>query len=274
CEEMGFHALLAVGKGSKNADPCMVEIHYKHPEAKTKLGFVGKGVTFDTGGVSLKPGDNMNLMKYDMGGAAAVYGAIHAIAELNLPVEIHGICALTENCVDGDAIKPGDIIDSYAGKSIEVLNTDAEGRLILADALSYLIKTYHPDKIVDLATLTGNCIAALGHVAAGLMSKNDDLVKEIETASKIANEKVWRMPLWDDYKDQMNSDIADIKNLATSNYAGSITAAKFLEEFTENHTAWAHLDIAGVSFKPSEYSTLTSASGYGVDLLVEWAKMQ
>jgi leucyl aminopeptidase len=272
CRQEGFHALLAVGQGSSLEPVRMVRMHYKPKNTRSKIALVGKGVTFDTGGISLKPGDNMNYMKSDMGGAAAVYGALCMAASHNLNVEIIGICPLTENCIDGTAIKPGDVISSYLGKTIEVINTDAEGRLILADALAYVIKNDQPDHVIDLATLTGNCIAALGYHASALMSKNDELIKKIEQAAEISQEKVWRMPLWDDYTDMMKSDIADIKNLSSAPIAGAITAAKFLEAFTLEHASWAHLDIAGMAFGDSEYGSMKSATAYGVSLIYQFLK--
>ncbi len=270
CVDLGLKALVAVGKGSVENPPIFVLMEYSHPEASKTIGLIGKGVTFDTGGVSLKPGDNMNYMKCDMGGAAAVVGAIEMAAKLKLMINIVAAVPLTENCIDSLAIKPGDVIGSYSGKTIEVINTDAEGRLILADALSYVKKNYNPDILIDLATLTGNCIQSLGYAAAALLSNNDDLANAILASGQKTGEKTWRMPLWDDYKDMMKSDVADIKNLSSAPVAGAITAAKFLEEFIDGHTSWAHLDIAGVAFGDSEYSSMKSATGYGVQLLVDF----
>jgi leucyl aminopeptidase len=212
----------------------------------------------------------MNYMKSDMGGAAAVCGTIELAAKLKLKVNIVAAVPLTENCIDGKAIKPGDVIGSYLGKTIEVINTDAEGRLILADALAYVKKNYQPDILVDLATLTGNCIQSLGYAAAALLSNNDELAESLSKSGFETGEKVWRMPLWDDYKDMMKSDVADIKNLSSAPLAGAITAAKFLEEFIDGHTTWAHLDIAGVAFGDSEYGSMKSSTGYGVKLLTNW----
>lgn len=270
CEELGLKALLAVSKGSVENPARFVIMQYSHTEAIKKVGLIGKGVTFDTGGVSLKPGDNMNYMKSDMGGAAAVIGTLDMAAKLGLKVNIVGAVALTENCIDSLAIKPGDVIGSYLGKTIEVINTDAEGRLILADALAYVKKNHQPDALIDLATLTGNCIQALGYAAAALLSNNDELAQSLINSGQTTGEKVWRMPLWDDYKDMMKSDVADIKNLSSAPIAGAITAAKFLEEFIDGHTQWAHLDIAGVAFGDSEYGSMKSSTGYGVKLLVDW----
>ena len=270
CLELGLHALLAVGKGSVENPARFVIMEYSNPEATKKVGLIGKGVTFDTGGVSLKPGDNMNYMKSDMGGAAAVIGTIDMAAKLGLKVNIVGAIALTENCIDSLAIKPGDVINSYLGKTIEVINTDAEGRLVLADALAFVKKVHNPEVMIDLATLTGNCIQALGYAAAALLSNNDALADSLINSGQKTGEKVWRMPLWDDYKDMMKSDVADIKNLSSAPIAGAITAAKFLEEFIDGHANWAHLDIAGVAFGDSEYGSMKSSTGYGVKLLVDW----
>jgi len=270
CEELGMHALLGVGRGSRENPPVFCILKYSHPEAVKTIGLVGKGVTFDTGGVSLKPGDNMNYMKSDMGGAAAVAGTIEMAAKLKLPVNLIGAIPITENCIDSYAIKPGDVIGSYSGKTIEVINTDAEGRLILADALSYITDHFKTDVLIDLATLTGNAIMSLGYKAAALISPDDDLAAALFASGLSTGEKVWRMPHWDDYKDALKSDIADLKNLAGSPIGGAINAAKFLEEFTREHPAWAHLDIAGTAFADSEFGSMKSATGYGVRLLVDY----
>jgi leucyl aminopeptidase len=266
---LGMHALLAVNRGSEQPAVCVVS-HYKHPEAKKKVVLVGKGVIFDTGGISIKDSKNMHYMKSDMAGAAAVLGTVEACARLKLKVDVMAIAPATDNSIDGLAIKPGDVISSYAGKTIEVLDTDAEGRLILADALAYGIREYKPDVIIDLATLTGSIVAALGPQAAGLFSKNNELATALEQAGTSTGERVWRMPMFDEYHDDMQSDIADIKNLSEKPYAGSITAAKFLEVFTDDHPAWAHLDIAGMGFQPNGFGKGYCATGYGVRLLVEW----
>ena len=274
CLNEGFHALLAVGKGSTDAPVRMVLMEYKPEGFSTpkKIGFVGKGVTFDTGGVSLKPGDGMEHMKSDMGGCAAVIGAMETISSLKLPVHVFGMVALTENCVDGTAIKPGDVINSYSGKTIEVINTDAEGRLILADALHYMAKNIQPEVMVDLATLTGSCIRSLGYVAAGLMTQNDKLAMQLYDLGLRTGEKLWRLPLWDVYASEMDSEVADIKNLSAKPLAGATTAGKFLEFFTDKHACWAHLDIAGTAFGANPFSKSYAASGYGVRLLTALAE--
>ena len=266
---LGMHAILAVNRGSEQPAVCIVS-HYRHPEAQKKLAIIGKGVIFDTGGISIKDSKNMHYMKSDMAGAAAALGTIEACARLKLKADVMAITPMTDNSIDGLSIKPGDVIGSFAGKTIEVLDTDAEGRLVLADALAYAIKEYSPDVMVDMATLTGSIVAALGPQAAGLFSKNDDLVSALEAAGNSTGERVWRMPMYDEYHDDMQSDIADIKNLSEKPYAGSITAAKFLEYFTSEHPSWAHLDIAGMGFQPNGYGKGYCATGYGVRLMVEW----
>lgn len=269
-KKSGFDALLAVGRGGEENRPVFCLMEYKHPEAKKTIALVGKGVTFDTGGVSLKPGQNMNYMKSDMGGAAAVAGTMEMVAKLKLPVHLIGAVPLTENLIGSYAIKPGDVIKSYSGKTIEVINTDAEGRLILADALSYVTDKYKADILIDLATLTGNAIVALGNQAAALVSPNDELAETLFQSGMKTGEKVWRMPHWDDYKGALKSDIADLKNLSDSPKAGAVNAAKFLEVFTRDHKAWAHLDIAGTAFDDSEFGSMKSATGYGVSLLLDF----
>ncbi|UBM57754.1 leucyl aminopeptidase [Marinilongibacter aquaticus] len=271
CAEMGFHALLAVGRGSVDRPPRMVVMEYKGKKAKKKVGLVGKGVTFDTGGISLKPGSGMEDMKHDMGGSVAVIGAMELAAKLKLDVHLVGIVALTENCIDGLAIKPGDVIQSYSGKTIEVINTDAEGRLILSDAIHYMAKEFEPEVMIDLATLTGSCIRTLGHKAAGLMTNNDVLALSLEKAGMETGEKLWRLPLWDDYRAELDSDVADIKNLGSA-YAGATTAGKFLEFFTDGHANWAHLDIAGTAFMKTAFAKQTSATAYGVRLLTQFVE--
>lgn len=268
-EKQGMYALLAVSKGSE-VPPVMIVSEYR-PEKYTKtVALVGKGVTFDTGGISIKTSANMHLMKSDMGGAAAVLGAIELAAQLQIPVRIVGVIPSTENSVDGAAIKPGDVIGSYSGKTIEVIDTDAEGRLILADGLHYAIKQFQPDVLIDLATLTGSVIQTLGYEAAGLFTSNDDLAHELINAADQTGERLWRLPVWDEYKEEINSDIADVKNYHGKPLAGAIVAAKFLEFFTEDHPAWAHLDIAGTAFGDTEFAPGRAGTAYGVRLLVEY----
>ncbi len=266
---MKMDALLAVNRGSEHPAKCIIT-QYAHPEAEKKIVLVGKGVLFDTGGISMKSPRNLHYMKSDMAGAAAVLGTVEACARLKLKVNVTAIAPTTDNSVDRLSINPGDVISSYAGKTIEVIDTDAEGRLVLADAIAYAVKEYKPDVMIDLATLTGSIVGALGPQAAGLFSKNDALVAALESAGNSSGEKLWRMPMYDEYQDDMQSDIADIRNLSDKPYAGSITAAKFLEYFTDKHACWAHLDIAGVGFQPNGLGKGYCATGYGVRLLLKW----
>jgi leucyl aminopeptidase len=269
--ELGLHALISVNRGSEHA-PAFIIMEYKPKagNALKKIGLVGKGVTFDTGGLSIKPSTNMHLMKSDMGGAAAVFGTIEMAAKLQLPFHIVGIVPATENSVDALSTKPGDVIGSYQGKTIEVIDTDAEGRLILADGLTYAVRHYQPDVLIDLATLTGSCIRTLGTYAGGLFSNNDGLVAQLNAAGERTGERLWRLPLWDDYKKELKSDVADLKNFSGNPSAGAITAAKFLEEFIEKHPAWAHMDIAGVAVSDSEFSSQKSATGFGIRMLIDY----
>lgn len=273
-EKLGMGALLSVGQGSVHPPLCIVmeykPTHYK--ENTLKLGLVGKGISFDTGGISIKPSANLAYMKCDMAGAAAVIGTLEAAAKLKLDVHLIGVVPAAENAVDANSIRPGDVISSYSGKSIEIIDTDAEGRLVLADGLSYMIKHYQPQYLIDLATLTGSCVATLGSVAAGLFTHDDELANILSQAGEETNEKIWRLPLWEDYASEMNSDIADIKNLSGKPVAGAITAAKFLEFFTDNHLHWAHLDIAGVAFTDSEFAKTRTATGFGVRLLTHFIR--
>ena len=273
-KKIGMDALLSVGQGSANP-PVFIVMEYKPEGLKSKnpvLGLVGKGISFDTGGISIKPSANMGYMKCDMAGAAAVIGAVELAAKLKLNIHVVGVVPAAENSVDANAIRPGDVIGSYSNKSIEVLDTDAEGRLILADGLAYIIKNHNPEYIIDLATLTGSCVATLGYHASGMFTNNDELAQSLYAAGENVNERVWRLPLWEDYAADMNSDIADIKNLSGKPVAGAITAAKFLEFFTSEHKKWAHLDIAGVAFTDSEFAKTRTATAYGVRLLTEFMK--
>jgi leucyl aminopeptidase len=272
-ERQGLLALLSVNKGSEHP-PVFIIAEYKPvdlPDAK-KVGLVGKGVTFDTGGISIKPSTGMHLMKSDMGGAAAVLGTMEVAAKLRLPVHLIGIIPATENMVDGHATKPGDVIGSYLGKTIEVIDTDAEGRIILADGLGYMVRNFQPDVLIDLATLTGSVIGTLGYHAAGLFSNNDDLTSQLLKSATQTGERLWPLPLWDVYKEDIQSDVADLKNFSGKPLAGAISAAKFLEVFTEEHPAWAHLDIAGMAFTDSEFGTQKNATGFGIRLLIDFLR--
>lgn len=270
-ERLGFHALLAVSRGSEEP-PTFIVTEYLPKDKKPlkKIALVGKGVTYDTGGLSIKPSANMYYMKTDMGGAAAVLGAVELVAKLQLPFHLVGIIPATENSVDALSVRPGDVIGSYNGKTIEVVDTDAEGRLILADGLSYAIRQFKPDLLIDIATLTGSCIRTLGMYAGGLFSNNDALAAQLLRAADKTGERLWQFPLWDDYNKELKSDIADIKNFSGNPSAGAITAAKFLEAFIEKHPAWAHLDIAGVAVGDAAFSSQKSATAYGVRLFVEF----
>jgi len=268
-QALGFHALLAVNQGSAHP-PCLIVSQYRPEKPVAKIALVGKGVTFDTGGLSIKPSANMYLMKSDMGGAAAVLGAVEAAARLKLPVEIIGVIPATENSVDAHSMCPSDVIGSYSGKTIEVIDTDAEGRLVLADGLYYAVKHFKPDVLIDLATLTGATVRAMGYHAGGLFSNDDSLADSLLKAGERCGERLWRFPLWDAYKDEIKSDVADVRNLGIRPVAGAISAAKFLEVFIDNHPRWAHLDIAGVALQDSEFSSQKSATAYGVRLLLEY----
>ncbi len=271
----GLDALTAVGQGSANP-PVLIIMEYKPKGSNSKtpkLGLVGKGITFDTGGLSIKPSTNMGYMKSDMGGAAAVIGAVELAAKLKLDIHLVGVIPAAENSVDANSYRPGDVINSYSGKSIEIIDTDAEGRVVLADGLAYILKNYNPTYLVDLATLTGNCIAALGYSTSGIFTHNDEMANDLTTAGESVHERVWRLPLWDDYAPDMHSDIADIKNFSGKPVAGAITAAKFLEAFTLEHPKWTHIDIAGVAFSDSEFAKMRTATGYGVRLLYTYMNM-
>ncbi len=272
--KMGMGAIMAVGQGSVR-QPRMVIMRWnglggnKAKNLPAPVAFVGKGVTFDTGGISLKPGAGMDEMKMDMGGSAAVVGLMKALALRGAKAHVVGIVGLAENMPSGNAYRPADILTSYSGKTIEVLNTDAEGRLVLADCLSYVQKTYKPRAVIDLATLTGAILVALGHEYCGTFSNDESLWKSLESASIKTGEKLWRMPLDEAWKKEVESDIADIQNIAKSGRnAGSCTAAGFLNHFIEEGTPWAHLDIAGTAWRKTDLPTVPKCgSGFGVRLL-------
>ena len=268
CHELGLKAFLAVGQGSHN-EPQFIVMSYKPAnfDAKTKhVGLVGKGITFDTGGLNIKTA-GMVQMKCDMAGGAAVLGTMQLVASLKLDVQLTAIVPACENSVDAKSFLPSDVIGSYAGHSIEIIDTDAEGRLILADGLSYLIKNYNPDTIIDIATLTGSAVGTFGYECAALFTNNNDLSKNLQKAGDKIGERLWQLPLWDAYKSDIESEIADVKNYSGKPVAGAISAAKFLEFFTENHSSWAHLDIAGVAFGDDEFAKTKHATAFGVHLL-------
>jgi leucyl aminopeptidase len=263
-EKMG--ALLAVAQGSSE-EPRFIALEYKGAE-RAPVVLIGKGVTFDTGGISIKPAQNMEEMKYDMSGAAAVLGTFEALGRLRPPVHVVGLIPSTENMPSGTAVKPGDVITSLSGKTIEVINTDAEGRLILCDALTYA-KRYQPACVIDIATLTGAIVVALGHSATGLMGSDDALIEDVRAAGERAGERVWPLPLWEEYRDLMKSDIADVKN-AGGRPAGSISAGWFLREFVDGFP-WAHLDIAGTAYTDrDEPIRVKGPTGVGVRLFTEF----
>ncbi len=269
-KSMNMGCLSAVGRGSSSEPRLIIMEHGKEfkNEKNDTVAIVGKGITFDSGGISLKPGAGMDEMKMDMSGAAAVFGIMQTIAQIGLKRHVIGIITSAENMPSGAAYKPGDILTARNGKTIEVLNTDAEGRLILSDALCYAAEQ-KPKVIIDLATLTGACLVALGTTVAALISNNDTLVKEMKEASKSSGEQLWQLPSYDEFREQIKSDIADLKNVGGRN-AGTITAGLFLEEFVDD-TPWAHIDIAGTAMQPKPTPLCsTKGSGFGVKLVVEY----
>jgi leucyl aminopeptidase len=272
--QQGFGGILGVAQGSQQ-QPRFIILEHGPKDAPT-VCLVGKGITFDTGGISIKPAEGMDNMKMDMGGAAAVLGAMQAVGELNLPIHVVGLISAAENMPSGTAYRPGDIIKTLSGKTIEVLNTDAEGRIVLADALFYA-QRYQPDGIIDLATLTGAITVALGSHAIGVMSNDDALCERVLRAGQVSDERAWRLPLWEPYQEMVKSQIADVKN-AAGRAGGAITAAAFLSNFVGDYP-WVHMDIAGTAWtdKPSPYGP-KGATGVGVRLLIqalrEWAEQR
>ncbi|MCB4361216.1 leucyl aminopeptidase [Quatrionicoccus australiensis] len=263
-EALGMHSLLSVARGS-HQPPKLIVLRHKGGKSNEKpLVLVGKGVTFDTGGISLKPGADMDEMKYDMCGAASVLGAMQAVARMALPINLTVIVPATENMPGGNASRPGDIVSSMSGQTIEILNTDAEGRLILCDALTYA-ERFEPDTVIDVATLTGACVVALGDVASGLFANKDGLARDLLDAGEEAHDRAWHMPLWDDYQDQLKSPFADMANIG-GRLAGAVTAACFLSRFTKKFE-WAHLDIAGTAWKSGSNK---GATGRSVPLLTHY----
>jgi leucyl aminopeptidase len=263
-QQLGMGSLLSVARGSRQP-PKFIVLQYSSGKAGQKpVVLVGKGITFDAGGISLKPAAEMDEMKYDMCGAASVLGTMKTVAEMGLPLNLVAIIPTCENLPDGDANKPGDIVTSMSGQTIEVLNTDAEGRLILCDALTYA-ERFEPESVVDVATLTGACVIALGHHASGLLGNSDSLVKELIQAGEEAFDRAWQLPLWDDYQEQLKSNFADMANIG-GRAAGSITAACFLARFAKKFD-WAHLDIAGTAWKSGKDK---GATGRPVPLLTHF----
>ena len=264
-KQLGMNAFLAVAQGS-TTDAQLIELSYQGAAVTNEkpIVLVGKGITFDSGGISLKPGAGMDEMKYDMCGAASVIGTFAAAVKLKLPINLVVIVPTCENMPAGNALKPGDIVKSMNGLSIEVLNTDAEGRLILCDALSYA-ERFQPAAVIDVATLTGACIIALGHVAQGVLGNNQNLIDQLMKAAQNVNDKTWQLPLFEEYKEQLKSNFADLQNIG-GRPAGTITAAAFLSYFTENYS-WAHLDIAGTAWQSGSNK---GATGRPVPLLLQY----
>ncbi len=269
-----MNAFLSVAKGS-DEPPAFIVLKYTPAAEKAKSSrgkkpyvLVGKGITFDSGGISIKPGANMDEMKYDMCGAASVLGAMRAVAELELNQSVIGVIPACENLPSGRANKPGDVITSMSGQTIEILNTDAEGRLVLCDALTY-VQRFKPQAVIDIATLTGACVVALGHVNTGLFSPNDELATQLQAAGRQTNDPAWRLPLDDAYQEQLRSNFADMANIGGPP-AGSVTAACFLSRYTKEYD-WAHLDIAGTAWRSGKDK---GASGRPVPLLIQYLMNQ
>jgi leucyl aminopeptidase len=267
-----MEAMLAVAQGSQNK-PCLVVMEYHgNPSSKSfEYAFVGKGVTFDSGGISLKPSPSMDEMKFDKSGACAVIGAMSVLKKLSIKKNVVGVAALVENMPGSKAYRPGDIIRASNGKTIEVLNTDAEGRVVLADALSYTIRTYNPDKILDFATLTGACVVALGDLAAGLMCTDEPMLRKVIDAGTKIGENVWPLPSWAEYDEKVKSEVATVKNIGERGSAGTITAYSFLKPFAEGSKQWAHIDIAGTAWisKP-KFGLSIGGTGFGTRLILEY----
>ncbi|MGR8952986.1 MAG: leucyl aminopeptidase [Gammaproteobacteria bacterium] len=261
---LGMGSLLSVSRGSRQPAK-LIELTYQGGERNSKpIVLIGKGLTFDAGGISLKPALGMDEMKYDMCGGATVLGVMQAVAEMDLPLNVIGLVPSSENLPDGDANKPGDIVTSMSGKTIEILNTDAEGRLLLCDTLTYA-ERFNPDVVIDMATLTGACLIALGRVPSGLLGNDDELCRDLIAASETAVDSVWRLPLWEEYQEQLKSPFADMANVGGKD-AGTITAACFLARFAENFR-WAHLDIAGTAWRTGSHK---GATGRPVPLLCQY----
>ncbi len=268
-KEKQFGAILAVAAGSEGR-PCMTILEYAPKGARKTVVLAGKGVTFDSGGLNLKTSGFMETMKCDMAGAAAVAATMITLTKLQPRVRVIGVMPMVENMPSGRAARPGDVIRTYSGRTVEIGNTDAEGRLILADAISYAIEQYKPDVLIDLATLTGACVVALGEKIAGVFTADDDLADAMIASGRKTHERCWRLPLPDDYKELLKSDVADTNNMSSTRYGGAITAALFLSEFAKE-TRWAHIDIAGPAYsKKSNAYCGPGGTGFGVRLLCDW----
>jgi leucyl aminopeptidase len=271
-EKLGMGALLGVAQGSVREARLLVLKWNGGGKGGQPTAFVGKGVTFDTGGISIKPAAGMEAMKWDMGGAGAVVGALKALALRNAKANIVGICGLVENMPSGTAQRPGDVVTSMSGQTVEVINTDAEGRLVLADALTYVQRNFKPSTIIDLATLTGAILVSLGHEWAGLFSNNEELAARLQQASEESGDKLWRMPLAEPFDRLIDSPIADMKNVGPRE-GGSITAAQFIQRFVENGVKWAHIDMAGKAWSDKASATYDKgATGFGVRLLDQYVE--
>ena len=267
-EEMGMGAYLAVAKGSVEP-PKFIHMKYIPQNPKKRIAIIGKGLCFDSGGLDIKPANSMLNMKDDMSGAAAILGVMQAIGKIRPDVEVHGIIAACENMPSGSSYKPGDIVTAMNGKTIEVDNTDAEGRLTLADALCYACKL-EVDEVIDIATLTGACVVALGNTVSGIMGNNEDFIRSIIETGKIVGEKFWQMPMYQEFRDNMNSDVADMKNTGTR-YGGTSAAGMFLKEFVTDKVKWAHLDVAGTAFIDKPYKEFCKgATGVGVRTILKY----
>ncbi len=270
-KKLGMNVLLGVGQGSERESQLLVMTWMNGPKNQKPIALIGKGVCFDTGGISLKPAGGMEDMKWDMGGAGAVTGAMKLIAGRKARANVVGVCALVENMPDGNAQRPGDVVKSMSGQTVEVINTDAEGRLILCDAMWYTQEKFKPQAMVELSTLTGAIIVSLGHERAGLFCNNKQLSDKLRAAGSLVGEKLWRMPLGPNYDKLIDSDIADMRNVSTGRDGGSITAAQFLQRFVQEGVAWAHIDIAGMAWSAKGNNTAPKgATAYGVRLLDKW----
>jgi leucyl aminopeptidase len=264
-EKLGMHSYLAVGRGSRNESMMSVMEYRGNPDSDAKpIVLIGKGLTFDSGGISLKPGEAMDEMKYDMCGAASVFGTMKALAKLNLPVNVVAVLAGCENMPGGQAYRPGDILTTMSGQTVEVLNTDAEGRLVMCDVLTY-VERFEPDCVIDVATLTGACVIALGHHISGLLANHNPLAHELVNASEQSGDRAWRLPMADEYQEQINSPFADMQNIG-GRPAGTITAACFLSRFAKKYN-WAHIDIAGTAWKSGKAK---GSTGRPVSMLVQF----
>ena len=272
-EKNGFGCIRAVNQGS-SAPARLIDCQIKrnNKENYPTVALLGKGVTFDTGGVSIKSSGNMHYMKSDMGGGAIVLACMQALSKLKYPIHVIGLVPATENVVDAKSVKPGDIVRSYGNKTVEIIDTDAEGRLILADTMEYALEKYNPDCIIDLATLTGSTVRTFGSEAAAIFTTNQDSLKLFIQAADHTGERIWPMPLWSEYAEYLQTDIADIRNLGTKPVAGAITAAKFIEFFTNDHPNWIHLDVPASSFDQTPFGKQKAATGYGVHLIVDFLK--